>query len=208
MLRSNDLTDAIALRVVRLDTEEVLEGELNGRELEQTFSFASELGGGLQGGGGGEAPSTELTEITDDTGSIVMSVPSNWSDVSTEPQDLLGDGTQSPSIVAAPDQSAFLSDTGPGVLLAYLQGVGPFPLDDLLNSGVADSACTEGSRSDYADGAFTGRFVELDCDGVVGLLLVANPDDDPDSIMLLAAAATTEADLRAIDSILNSFNLT
>jgi serine protease Do len=208
VLRSNDLTDAISLRVVRLDTEEVLEGELNGPELEATFSFASELGGDLEGGGGGEAPSSEFTEVTDDTGSIVMSVPSNWSDVSTEPQDLLGDGTPSPAIVAAPDQAAFLSDTGPGVLLAYLQDVGQFALDDLLDSGVADSDCTEASRSDYADGVFTGRFVELDCNGVVGLLLVANPDDDPESIMLVAGAATTEADLRAIDQILSSFNLT
>jgi serine protease Do len=208
VLRSNDLTDAMSIRVLRLETDEVLEGELNGRELEATFSFASELGADLDESGGAEAPSTEYTELVDDTGTIVVRVPSNWTDVSTAPEDLLGNGTQSPAIVASPDQSAFENDTGPGVIVAFLDSVGSFDLDELLDGGVADSTCTESGRSDYADGAFTGRYAELDCGTVVGLLLVANPDDDPSSIMLVAAAAASQADLRAIDEILASFNLT
>lgn len=207
VLRSNDLTDAMSIRVLRLDTEEVLEGELNGRELEPTFSFASELGSGLDDSGSAESPSAEYVEITDDTGTIIVRVPSNWSDVSTAPEDLIGNGTLSPSIVATPDQAAFQNDTGPGVIIAFLDSVGAFDLDDLLDGGVADSQCDESGRDDYADGAFTGRYAELDCGGVVGFLLVANPDADPNSIMLVAAAAASQADLRAIDEILASFNL-
>lgn len=209
VLRSSNLDDTISLRVLRLDTNEVLEGELNGRELETTFSFASELGDDLPDApsGGGEAPSAEFTELTDDTNTLVVRVPSNWTDTTTAPQDLLGDGTLSPAILAAPNLAAFESDTGPGLGMFFLENAPGLSAEELLQGSLDGIDCAEVGRDDYSDGAFTGRFAELDCESVLGLLVVAVPDNDPSTVMIVAATAVSQADLRAIDEILASFNL-
>ena len=43
ILRSHDADDVLGIEVLRFDTQEVLEGQLNGRPLEQSFSFAQEI---------------------------------------------------------------------------------------------------------------------------------------------------------------------
>ncbi|MCA9873146.1 MAG: trypsin-like peptidase domain-containing protein, partial [Anaerolineales bacterium] len=43
ILRTHDAGDKLAVEVLRFDTQEVLEGQLNGRVLEQSFSFAQTL---------------------------------------------------------------------------------------------------------------------------------------------------------------------
>lgn len=207
VLRSTDLDKAISIRVIRTDTEEVLEGELNGKELEATFSFASELGDEVPTDSGGTAPSLETVEITDDTESLVVRVPANWSDTDTAPQDILGNGTMSPTIIAAPDMDAFNSDTGPGMGMFLIEGTGGLTAEELLQSAVEGVDCTETNRADYSDPVFTGRYAELDCGTVLGLIVVAVPDADPGKVVFLAATAATQADLRAIDEILASFNV-
>lgn len=209
VLRSNDLTDAMSIRVLRLDTEEVLEGELNGAGLEPVFTFATEVGEELptESGGSSEAPSTEYAEVTDDTDSLIVRVPSNWTDTDTAPQDIIGDGTMSPAILAAPDLAAFESDTGPGLGMFLIQNAGGIGPEELLQSAVEGIDCTETNRADYSDPVFTGRYAELDCDTVLGLIVVAVPDSDPSSVVFVAATAASQADLRAIDEILASFNI-
>jgi serine protease Do len=207
VLRSSDLEDAISIRVVRLDTEEVLEGELNGEKLQPVFSFASEFAEGLPESGG-TAPSTDLIELTDDEGRLVVSVPSNWNDTDTTPQDIAGTGQPVPSILAAPDLGAFESDAGPGVGIFLLEGVGQQDVNALLDGAVQGSGCAETGRSDYSDPVFTGRYVQVDCQTVTGIFLIAVPDDDPNTIVLVFAAAQTRADLRAIDQIFATFNIT
>lgn len=207
VLRSNDLSDAMSIRVIRTDTEEVLEGELNGDELEATFSFASELGDEVPTDADTEAPSTEYVEVTDDTGSLIVRVPDNWSDQDTAPQDVIGDGTLSPTILAAPSLADFNSDTGPGVGMFLVENTAGVTAEELLAEVAASIDCTETSREDYSDPVFTGRYAEFDCENVLGLVVVAVPDADPSQIVLLAATAASQADLRAIDEILASFNI-
>ncbi len=207
VLRSNDLTDAMSIRVIRTDTEEVLEGELNGTELEAVFSFATEVGEDLPTGSSEEAPSTEYIEVTDDTDSLVVRVPSNWNDTDTAPQDLLGDGTTSPAILAAPSLADFNSDTGPGLGMFLIENANGVSADDILQGVVDGVDCAETNRSDYSDPVFNGVYAELDCDTVLGLVLVAVPESDPGSVVIVAATAASQADLRAIDEILASFNI-
>ncbi len=207
VLRSNDLTDAMSIRVIRLDTEEVLEGELNGPELEAVFSFASEVGDDLPDGTADEAPSTDFVEITDDTNSLVVSVPSNWSDTDTAPQDVLGDGSSSPTILAAPSMDDFNNDTGPGMGMFLVQNANGVGAEEILQGAVDGSECTETNRADYSDAVFTGRYAELDCGGVLGLVVVAVPNSDPGSVLIVAATAVSQADLRALDEIVASFNI-
>ena len=211
VLRSNSPESTMSLRVLRSDTEEMLEGELNGRELEATFSFATELSDEVEqgdGGGSTESAAPETVDLVDDTNTITVSVPANWDDTLTEPIDLLGTGALSPSITATTDLAAFENDAAPGVIMAYAQDVGDFPLDPLLDAAISGTPeCTEGERDDYADSAFTGRYMTLDCGELIAIALVAVPSADPDSIMVVIAGVQTEADLHAIDTILSTFNL-
>ena len=209
VLRSNDLTDAMSIRVIRSDTEEVLEGELNGTGLEAVFSFASELADEVPTDTGtqAEAPSTDYVEITDDTESLIVRVPDNWADVDTAPQDVIGDGSSSPTILAAPSLADFNADTGPGMGMFLVQNTGGVTAEELLAEVAASIDCAETNRADYSDPVFTGRYAEFDCETVLGLVVVAVPDSDPSQIVLVAATAASEADLRAIDEILASFNI-
>ncbi len=207
VIRSNDLTDAIDIRVIRTDTEEVLEGELNGDELVATFSFASELGSNVPETSASEAPSTTYVELTDDTSSLIVRVPSNWSDTDTSSQDIIGDGTMSPAIQAAPSLDAFYSDTGPGLGMFLIDNPNGVGAEELLSSVASSVDCTESNRADYSDPVFTGRYAEFDCETVLGLVVVAVPDNDPSKIVMVIATAASQADLRAIDEILALFNI-
>ncbi|PWH11677.1 MAG: hypothetical protein DDG60_17010 [Anaerolineae bacterium] len=60
ILRSRSATDTIGLTIIRFGTQEILEGQLNGRKLEVTGTFA---GGGNSGGASGEAPAYFVEEF-------------------------------------------------------------------------------------------------------------------------------------------------
>ena len=208
VLRSNDLTDAMAIRVVRLDTEEVLEGELNGKALEPVFSFASNVSSDVPtGSGGGEAPSPEYVELTDDTSSLIVRVPSNWTDTDTAPQDIVGDGSTSPAILASPSLDAFYADTGPGLGMFLIDNPGGVTTEQLMTEMAGSIDCTQTNTSNYEDSVFTGHFAEFDCGEVLGLVVAAVPNSNPDVVVLVVASAASEADLRAIDEIIASFNI-
>ena len=58
ILRSHQPTDTMALQVIRFDTGELLEGQLNGRELEVTGTFDVSGAGGGGGAGPTDTPTT------------------------------------------------------------------------------------------------------------------------------------------------------
>ncbi len=83
ILRSHLSTDTLSVTVLRWDTKEILEGELNGRALAVTNSFFQQQLGNQAPSSGGSTPgaSATYTKITDDSGSISVEVPSTWTDV-------------------------------------------------------------------------------------------------------------------------------
>lgn len=209
VIRSNDATDTISIRLFRPDTEEFLEGELNGKPLESS-GIAGSVSSDLPAGGtDATAPSAETTELKDDQGRLVMSVPTSWSQTTTAPQNFLQNGTLSPAIQAAPNLSAFEASTGPGVGIFLVEGVSGKTADELLTAAVGGvTNCQEKSREDYSDGAFTGRLAALTCGQVATVILIANSDADPSKVIVLIGSASTDADLNAIDNALATFNLT
>ena len=82
ILRTHNPDDTIAIEVLRYASEEYLEGQLNGRELETSFSFAEELGGEVEGEEGETvAKYDEYVLVQDDYGAIQVSVPAAWSEI-------------------------------------------------------------------------------------------------------------------------------
>ena len=83
ILRSHGPDDTLSIEVLRFSTEEWLAGQLNGRPLEQTFSFAQELGGEVADSG--EPSYTGYSVVSDDHGAIEVEIPDSWSDTTGAP---------------------------------------------------------------------------------------------------------------------------
>jgi serine protease Do len=83
ILRSHAPEDTLSIEVLRYATEEILVGQLNGRELELSFSFAQEVeeqaAGELDSDFAAGASYTEYVEVWDDTETIVVEIPVEWS---------------------------------------------------------------------------------------------------------------------------------
>lgn len=203
VLRTANDGDAIAIEVIRSDTEEVWAGELNGTPMSARFSFAEELGGEVDDTGASYTYET----IVDDTNTISVSVPAEWVDRTTSAT-ALDDGTRAPSIQAAPSIAEYTDTfTTPGMVFVYLAGLGG-QNDAVIDSLLEGGSCTEDAREDYDDPVFVGRISYSSCpDGALLVNVVGSPKTNPADLVVVNVQVITEADLEALDQILYTFNL-
>ncbi len=206
ILRSNGPDDVLAIEVLRFETGEVLEGRINGSPLEPSFSFREELGGEVADAGS-EGEYTEYVTVTDDSGVIQVDVPAAWSDVDGRPYEGIG-----PSVAASPSVASFYDGYDvPGVEVTATREFGPGDIDELLNDLTDAPACAvvEGPF-DYADPLYEGRYMVLeDCGGTgAALLYVAASTASGDYVVVVVVQVVTDADLAALDRILESFLVT
>ena len=99
VLRTQGTDKPISIKVLRLDTGELLEGELNGRPFEPVADTGAggagdaTAGGGDQsaantgGGGSGLEEYPTFDAVGDDTGRLSVTMPSAWTEVRTNPAD-------------------------------------------------------------------------------------------------------------------------
>lgn len=213
ILRSHNPSDKLAIEVLRFNTQEVLEGQLNGRVMEQTYSFAQALdeeasntNNSASGSAGG--PYTSYITVTDDSGLLTLDVPAEWSEVD-------GSAWQSDgqpiglSVTAAPNLNDFYNTWGtPGVTFNATDQL-DFTVDELLDAFDFSSDCTPNERTEYSDAVYTGKYdVWTGCGGTDTLLvvLVAEPADQS-YLALITVQVVTDADLDALDTIFNTFIL-
>ncbi|NOR82711.1 MAG: PDZ domain-containing protein [Ardenticatenales bacterium] len=209
ILRSHHADDMLRIEVLRYDTEEVLEGYLNGDELTHSFSFAQELREEVGGDEAGPATSyAEYVEVTDDTGAIVMQVPVEWSDIDGS---VWEDGGQTVGvgIVASSDLDDFHeSYSTPGVIFLAAEGLAQAgDSAELLDFFDFSDDCWYEGRFDYEDALYDGFYdFYSGCGGgdTVMIVLVAMPADRSFATVL-AMQAVTDADLDATDRILDTF---
>lgn len=213
VLRSSSPGDAVSLQVIRFDTGEIWEGELNGTPMSARFSFADELADELSVEDSSDQPEVayEFQQITDDTGLITVDVPVSWSDRDTSPTDLGLPSGPVPSIFAAPDLFAFLDAyTEPGMLfMGVPRGAVDIDTDALLDelTPPGGAACATFGRGTYEDPVFAGVVESWDCDGrALFVALSVKPLGNPDALVIVAIVAVTEADLDALDQILLTFD--
>ena len=211
ILRTHEPDDVMDIEVLRYASEEVLEGQLSGRELEVTFSFAVALDDevadtGTDGGtsGGGTTYDSYVT-VSDDSGQLQMEVPSSWSDV-----DGRAWGDDDPfgfAVRAAPNLDDFFGTWSmPGVFFGASDEL-DLTENELLDEFTYDSSCTYDGRDVYEDTLYTGYYdLWSDCGDAesVYIVLSASPEDRS-FIILVSVQVVSDADLDALDSILNSF---
>ncbi len=214
ILRSRDADDVLRLEVLRFDSQEVLEGQLNGDELVAVTSFARELGDTTAGGGApADAAGYEYTQVTDDTGALQVEVPTEWSDVDGAPY-TDAEGRAITDVRAAPDLEGLQNrwDT-PGVIFsassAIAQQANETTLLDEVNPQLSEQ-CTYEGRQPYEDPLYTGQFdLYTDCGGVGATFVVVGAvPEDRAYVIRVAVQANAERDLEALDRILNTFVVT
>ena len=211
VLRSHAADDTLAIEVLRFATEEVLEGQLNGRPLETSFSFAQEIGDEVEDTGAGTSPSTyTYVPIEDDTGTIAMSIPAEWSETQGGPW--LIEGTEyGPSITAAPDIDAWVDGWAtPGIFFGASSSLrADYDVPTMLDANDFAQVCTYDARYEYEDPLYVGAYdLYFECggEGSTFVVLAAEPADGA-YIMLLQVVLVGEADAEALDQILNTFQV-
>jgi serine protease Do len=211
ILRSHRAEDVLSIEVLRYATEEVLAGQLNGDVLDVVFSFAQEIEEQV-GGDFGDTTATydEYVEVADDTGALIMEVPAAWAaDVDGRPL-LYDDGSfYAASVAASSDLDGFFTTYAtPGVIFnAFEIGGETSDVDTLLNENSGNYDCVYDGRYEYDDGVYIGLYdLYLDCGNAASVLieLVAVPGSQQYFTYLLIQAIS-DADLDALDHILNTF---
>ena len=162
----------------------------------------------------GEPYGGEYVELVDDTGTIRVEVPEEWSDVETTPTgdaDDFESDDEWPYIAAAPDLTVFRVDqSGPGV--AVWNNISATSeqeeLDDFSAGLNLRRDCEDMAAYDYDDGSYTG----------ITELWTGCKDDEPDRLvistlvddshLLVWMQLSTQADLDAAAEVIETFSFT
>jgi serine protease Do len=214
ILRTHGSEATLAVEVVRYETGEYLAGQINGRPLETSFSFGSQLGDEVGGPGSGSASSyAGYMTVTDDDGAIQVEVPDSWTDVDGWPWVDEGEVIGA-SVYAARDLDAFLNTWDePGVIfnvsndLARLGGY--VQLLDIVSADYR-AACELDGRYDYEDPLDRGRYdFFVNCGGPGGAwyLILSAIDNPQHALILVEVQIISDADLAALDRILDTFQI-
>ncbi len=206
ILRSHDASDPLAIEIYRPDTGEFLEGTLNSdEELQVSFSFGTELDDDIVDSG---VDYGDYMEISDDTGSLYVDVPSSWTDIVSGAWNLEGTdvGIQ---VVASTDLDGYFGTwTTPGIFFGASPSLGDsWSLDDMLDYHGFPDACIDGGREAYDDGLYVGLWdVWESCGGTDSSIVnVAAQPADGSFVMLVQMQVVTDADLDALDQALATF---
>ena len=210
ILRTHSPEDTLKVSVVRFATQDVWDGQLNGRPLEMAFSFAEQGQQDVE-----EAASTTTSEptyqnyvrITDDSGALVMEVPEEWDDIDGSPWTIDSGEVIGAKLTAQPTGAI----DGPLVYLsAAVTNPDEFDADDILDQTNFEDTCGKyEGRSDYADQVYTGRvdqYSQCGDSNAVTFVVIAAPED-MSYFTLMMVVALTEADLEAADRVFNTFEV-
>ena len=216
ILRTRSASDTYSVQVLRFASQEVLEGQINGRALEQAFSFAQQLSVQAEVT---PVPSTEqpvggYVTVQDESGAIQISIPASWTQVDganwADGNLVLG-----ASITAAADLEAFTYEYyEPGVFFAASDEIaklgGYVQLLDVYRESYRND-CELTGRYDYADSAFEGKYdLYTGCLGQENALFVlsARPINNPTSFLVTVLVnMISDADFEALDEILATFDV-
>lgn len=212
ILRSHDATDTLAIEVLRYSTQEVWQGQLNGEPLALAFSFADTLGDqvtdtgadtGTIGGG-----YTDYVTVTDDSGKLILEVPTEWSDTNGSAWSRDGEDVGY-GLSASTDLDAYYNTwMTPGVFFgASTTLVATYTPEQALDDIDFSDSCTYGGRETYADAYYTGFYdTWQDCGGEGTLFIsLASVPEDAAFLIVVQVQIVSDADLEAFDHILNSF---
>jgi serine protease Do len=217
VLRSREPSDTMNLEVLRSETGEVLEGQLNGRNLKLATSqtpeaeeppprlLEEEVPGVSEGG-----TYSGYTAITDDTGDLKMSVPTEWNTVNGAGWAFKRE-TVGPALSASADLDAY-NDTWrePGVFFGASSSlVQSYSVDSMLDYYDYAQACEKSTRYDYQEPPYTGKYdLWVNCgEKRSSFLVLAAVPENQEFIAVVQIVIVSDADWEAANQILSTFEV-
>jgi serine protease Do len=215
IIRSHQPDDVLSIEVLRYDSQEFLAGQLNGRELAVSYSFANQLSTDVQSNTGSTSGGySGYVEVQDDTGAIKVEVPVEWTEVSGGQLDF--SGITWAAVQAAPSLDGFNNYTDPGVVFAVSKDIAQVGgyiqmLDGLRDAFRGECEYSTTDRTEYEDSAYEGQYdVFTNCSGTdnVFIVLSARPKQNQTAFLLFVLVnVLNDADLNALDQILATFDV-
>ena len=203
ILRSRDASATMATTIIRWNDLSLMEGQLNGRELELTGYFTNTGGGSSSTGDdtGGTTTNSGYYQVTDDTGTITMEVPTDWVEVDGSSW-TFDDASIGVAISSAPNLQDWIDYYDvPGVFFGasnefakyggYIQFLDFYTGPDGFNYR-GNCTYTSGQRFSYDDGIYRGKFDYFyNCGGQGGfdayVLSAVSKASQGDYIIIIAA---------------------
>ncbi len=210
VIRTHAAGDVLAVEVLRHDTGEFFEGQINGTPLAASVSFANELSGTTNDTSLPDYTSYML--ISDNMGTIEVHVPSEWSDIDgASYTDINGNFIF--DVTASPDLDGFQGswDT-PGVSVAFSEDLlhQENETDELFIDSLYDAyiqSCDFGGRKVYEDPLYHGWYdIYENCGGVGTTVVVLGVmPSDLSYLIVVQFQAVTDRDFEALDTVLDTF---
>jgi serine protease Do len=204
VLQTKGSERVLKVEVLRYATQEVLEGELNGKPLEQSFSFAQEYGDQVaEGSAGGAFAYDSYVEVSDDSGLLTLEVPASWVDVN-------GSANQAgnPALSASPSLQGYINSWDvPGLLFVAGSDLAAMSDAEVLDMFSSDAACESQGREPYQDPLYTGTlefFGSCGGTGTARVLVVARPPENTFAAVI-DMQLVSDADLAALDQVMRTF---
>lgn len=210
ILRSHQPSDTLSLSVIRWQTQEILEGQLNGRELAVTGTF----GGGGQASGDDSEDGTVV--VADDSDVVAMYIPADWQYDGSPWQSTWTIGNveydfTAQMLTASPDIQLYTESWDiPGISIATSRDWGDLGGYANLLEGVRGfyTDCSPNGMSKYNDGTYEGQVQMYDkCGGIDSnvLVLAARPIVNPQSYLVLVQLQyRDDAEFELLDAIFST----
>lgn len=209
VLKTQGVDVPIDFTIFRPAENSMYEGQFNGREITPVLGGTAPGGGSAGGGGSSGGTVGSFVTVTDDSGSVSVSVPNNWTQIdgSSWSDD---SGAVYYALAASMDLGGF--DTSwavPGVRVTASMDAVTADHASIVNNykNQAATECTIGNEGAYDDSFYTGQFVYFTgCGGSTDFALVVANDANNTHLMILTVQMVTDADKDVVlTNILNSF---
>jgi len=199
VLRSRGSDSVTSIEVYRSTTDEYLRGQFNGKELAPVSGLAAQYdNAGFADG----VSYTDYVLVTDSTGTIEVELPTEWSDIDGDYDYEFG----GPSLWASTNLDDFWELWGtPGVAIDTTQDSSQ-SMYSILNDIDYSADCNDDGILEYDDGWYTG-YTRLwtNCPDNSAVLVLAALPESQRFIVRLEATVVTDADIDALDRILETF---
>ena len=199
ILRSHDPDAPLAVEVLRSETGELFEGEINGRELELVARGAQPT----------DDAGDEYVTLVDETGALSVSVPATWTDTNTSAPWVVDGEEVGYQISASTDLQAWYETYDvPGMFFGASETLAErYTPETLLGEFELRADCTYDGREEYSDAAYTGfQDFYVACGGTdTEFAVIAAESSDESRILLVQVQVVTDADLEAYDVIVATF---
>jgi hypothetical protein len=181
-----------------------------GLEMDQRFSLPSAV---IQEQSAlAQSPSSYsgYTMITDNEEKIKVQVPLEWGDIETGTWTFKGKNT-GVFLAASTNLGEFYSTRAqPGLLIGVSRSLAQtYDKDGLLGLEKRDlRQCAHKGRFDYQNQFYSGKYDHFtNCSGKPGWLIFTTASADGKSLILIRIAVVSEADLEAVNTIINTFQV-